>query len=163
MVIYINELFITKEKDDEVGSSTMPHKVNPINFENAEGNLQLANSLFGFMARKLTISRLQRDLTDSTVVRNIGCAFGYSLIAYQSLIKGIDKLDINEMTLININNDIEYHPTKGENYQMYLRSIGYENPYEEVKNVMRGKDITLEDIDNWIDILDIFENEKNKI
>ena len=163
--LYISMNYLSqKKKDDEVGSSTMPHKVNPINFENAEGNLQLANSLFGFMARKLPISRLQRDLTDSTVVRNIGCAFGYSLIAYESLIKGIDKLDINKMTLININNDIEYHPeVKGENYQMYLRSIGYENPYEEVKNVMRGKDFNFEDIDNWIDNLAISENEKNKM
>jgi adenylosuccinate lyase len=140
--------------EGEVGSSTMPHKVNPIDFENAEGNLGLANSMFDFLSNKLPISRLQRDLTDSTVVRNIGVAFGYSLVAYKSIIKGLDKIDINydAMSKELKNNTVVI----AEAIQQILRSAGIEESYDKVKELTRkNPPPTMFDIQEFIMDLDV--------
>jgi adenylosuccinate lyase len=135
---YISDDWVTqKPKAGEVGSSTMPHKINPIDFENSEGNLGLANALFEFFTRKLPISRLQRDLSDSTVERNFGTAFGYSYLAYTSLIKGLSKISVNE---IKIKEDLNNHPEViTEAIQTILRREGEEMPYEKLKELTRGK------------------------
>ncbi|MFW5726692.1 MAG: adenylosuccinate lyase, partial [bacterium] len=123
---------------DEVGSSAMPHKVNPIDFENAEGNLGLANALFEHLASKLPISRLQRDLTDSTVLRNIGVPLSHTLIAFQSLLKGLDKIEINEEA---IQDDLEDNwAVVAEGIQTILRREGYPKPYEALKLLTRGQE-----------------------
>ncbi len=142
-----------KVKEGEVGSSTMPQKVNPINFENSEGNLGLANSLLDHLCNKLTVSRLQRDLSDSTVVRNIGIALGYSIVAYQSTCKGLNKIEVNEQ---RIKEDLNAHPEViTEAIQTILRSTGFEKSYESLKDFSRGKKLTLQDIHAFIDSLDI--------
>ena len=120
----------------EVGSSTMPHKVNPIDFENAEGNLYIANSMFEVFSRKLPVSRMQRDLTDSTILRNIGCAFGYSLIAYKSIIKGINKLDAN--TDIISKELYANYVIIAEGIQTKLKVFGIDNSYEKIKDITRN-------------------------
>lgn len=153
--------FSLEKKDDEIGSSTMPHKVNPIDFENSEGNLGLANSLLEFMKNKLVKSRLQRDLSDSTVLRNIGVALGYSLIAYKSTLKGLNKLNPN---IELINNDLEGHvEILAEGVQTILRAEGIEKPYELLKELTRGNKITLADLHKWIDSLEISEEIKVRL
>jgi adenylosuccinate lyase len=138
----------------EVGSSTMPHKVNPIDFENAEGNLGLANALLEHMARKLPVSRLQRDLTDSTVMRNIGVAIGYGLIAYQSLITGLGKLEINRSVMID-ELDRDGWVLLAEPIQTVMRKYGVIGGYEKVKAIFRGgHKVRKEDVWNLIDQLE---------
>jgi adenylosuccinate lyase len=128
--------FKQRVKKNEVGSSTMPHKVNPIDFENSEGNLGLANAILSHLSEKLPISRWQRDLTDSTVLRNIGVAFGYSLIAYQSLGRGLGKLQVNQ---VRINEDLDNAwEVLAEPIQTIMRKRGIANPYEKLKELTRG-------------------------
>ena len=123
----------------EIGSSTMPHKVNPIDFENSEGNLGLANSVFGHLSSKLPISRWQRDLTDSTVLRNLGTGFGYSLLAYRSHLRGLSKLELNTEI---IDRDIdECWEILAEPIQTVMRRHNITNPYEKLKELTRGKQI----------------------
>lgn len=142
----------------EVGSSTMPHKVNPIDFENSEGNLGLANAVFQHLAQKLPISRWQRDLTDSTVIRNMGVGFGYSLIAYQATLKGISKLEINEAAIAaDLDNAWE---VLAEPIQTVMRRYAIEEPYEKLKALTRGKTIDAELIQQFIATLDIPEEAK---
>ncbi|MCF8459448.1 MAG: adenylosuccinate lyase [Flavobacteriales bacterium] len=130
-----NDLFKQKIKEGEVGSSAMPHKVNPIDFENSEGNIGLANALFGHLAEKLPVSRLQRDLTDSTVLRNIGVPLGYTLIAFRSTLRGLEKLLINED---NIRRELENNwVVVAEAIQTILRREGYPKPYEALKAFSR--------------------------
>ena len=126
----------------EIGSSTMPHKVNPIDFENSEGNLGIANALFSHLATKLPVSRWQRDLTDSTVLRNLGVGIGYSLIAYQASLKGISKLQVNEGSLLaELDNNWEL---LAEPIQTVMRRYGIEKPYEKLKELTRGKKVNAE-------------------
>jgi adenylosuccinate lyase len=145
----------------EIGSSTMPHKVNPIDFENSEGNLGLANAILGHFSAKLPISRLQRDLTDSTVLRNMGVAFGYSLVAYQSTIKGLGKLIVNEKRLkddLNMAWEILAEPI-----QTVMRKASIEKPYEKLKELTRGNEINQEVIANFIETLALSEADKTKL
>ena len=146
----------------EVGSSTMPHKVNPIDFENSEGNLGLANAIFGHLSAKLSISRLQRDLTDSTVLRNMGVGFGYSLIAYRSTLKGFSKLKLNEHVLAaDLDNAWE---VLAEPIQTVMRKHGIEKPYEKLKELTRGKDgINQTTIQAFIETLDIPADDKQRL
>lgn len=148
------EYFKQKTVKGEIGSSAMPHKVNPIDFENAEGNLGLANAIFGHLAEKLPISRLQRDLTDSTVLRNVGVPFGHTLIALQSIEKGLGKLLLNEAKLLE---DLENNwMVVAEAIQTVLRREGYPQPYEALKELTRGKaQVTRADIQNFIDELKV--------
>ena len=148
------DYFKQKIKEGEVGSSAMPHKVNPIDFENSEGNLGIANALFNYLAEKLPISRLQRDLTDSTVLRNIGTPFGHSLIGFQSTLKGLSKLLLNEE---KINADLEKNWTVvAEAIQTILRREGFPNPYETLKELTRTNEvINQESIHSFIDQLEI--------
>lgn len=150
------DYFKQKIKEGEVGSSAMPHKVNPIDFENAEGNLGIANAIFGHLARKLPISRLQRDLTDSTVLRNIGVPFGHTLIAFASLKKGLGKLLLNEEALAQ---DLERNwAVVAEALQTILRREGYPKPYEALKALTRTNEaITGESIARFIETLDVSE------
>ncbi len=137
----------------EVGSSTMPHKVNPIDFENSEGNCGLANAIFGHLSAKLPISRLQRDLTDSTVIRNMGVGFGYSMIAYHSTLKGLSKLKLNEQNLAtDLDNAWE---VLAEPIQTVMRKAGIEKPYEKLKELTRGQKITAETIRAFIEGLEL--------
>lgn len=145
----------------EIGSSTMPHKVNPIDFENSEGNLGIANALFDHFAMKLPISRWQRDLTDSTVQRTLGVAFGHSTIAYQATLKGISKLEVNEQSLLDeLNSNWEL---LAEPIQTVMRRYGIENPYEKLKELTRGKRVTQEDMAVFIDSLELPEAEKVRL
>jgi len=142
----------------EVGSSTMPHKVNPIDFENAEGNLGLANAVLRHLAEKLPISRWQRDLTDSTVLRNLGVGFGYSILAYASAQRGFSKLEINA-DKINADLDASWE-VLGEAVQTVMRRYGLANPYEQMKALTRGKGITQERLREFIETLDIPDDAK---
>ena len=146
--------FKQKIKEGEVGSSAMPHKVNPIDFENAEGNLGLANALFEYLSAKLPISRLQRDLTDSTVLRNIGVPLAHTYIAFKSLEKGIEKLELNKAT---IDQDLEDNwAVTAEAIQTILRREGYPNPYEALKGLTRKNEkITKESLHKFIEDLDV--------
>ncbi|MFB1033897.1 MAG: adenylosuccinate lyase, partial [Sinobacterium sp.] len=145
----------------EVGSSTMPHKVNPIDFENAEGNMGLANALFGHLAAKLPISRWQRDLTDSTVLRNMGVGLGYSLIAYASLNKGISKLQLNSEKLnADLNSSWE---VLAEPIQTVMRRYGIEEPYEKLKALTRGNVMDQQTIQAFIDTLEIPQSAKTAL
>lgn len=148
------EYFKQKIKEGEVGSSAMPHKVNPIDFENAEGNLGIANALFEHLSAKLPISRLQRDLTDSTVLRNVGVPFAHTLIALNSLERGLGKLLLNESAL---NQDLENNwAVVAEAIQTILRREGYPNPYEALKGLTRtNSKITQESIHEFIDTLEV--------
>ena len=150
------EYFKQKVVANEVGSSAMPHKVNPIDFENAEGNFGLANAIFNHLASKLPISRLQRDLTDSTVSRNIGVPFGHTLIAFKSLVKGISKLELNTKKL---NEDLDNNwAVVSEAIQNILRREDYPQPYEALKALTRGKgNITEASIKAFIEELDVTE------
>ncbi len=145
----------------EVGSSTMPHKVNPIDFENAEGNLGIANALLSHLAEKLPISRWQRDLTDSTSIRNLGTAFGHCLIAYQSCLKGISKLEASpEIIADDLDNAWEL---LAEPIQTVMRRYGIENPYEQLKALTRGSAMNKQTIQNFIQNLDIPTEEKQRL
>ena len=145
----------------EVGSSTMPHKVNPIDFENAEGNLGIANSLANHLAEKLPISRWQRDLTDSTVLRNLGVAIGYSILAYSSLLKGLNKLEIN---VDAINNDLDNNwELLAEPIQTVMRKNGVADAYEKLKDLTRGKKIDAQTVCNFINELELPSEEKQKL
>lgn len=153
--------FIQKNIKGEIGSSTMPHKINPINFENAEGNLGMSNSILRFLSDKLVISRLQRDLSDSTVLRNIGISFGYSYVAYENLILGLNKISINQLS---IDKDlINSWKILAEPIQMVARKYNILNSYELLKNITRGQKVTKEKIYNLIESLDIPQKEKNKL
>jgi adenylosuccinate lyase len=156
------EYFRQKTLDNEVGSSAMPHKVNPIDFENAEGNLGIANALFQHLAEKLPISRLQRDLTDSTVLRNVGVPMGHTLIALKSIRKGLSKLMLNEGKLYD---DLEDNwMVIAEGIQVILRRIGYPEPYEALKALTRGKSaVTRETLQNFIAELPIGEDVKAEL
>jgi len=151
---YISDGWVTQRpKAGEVGSSAMPHKVNPIDFENAEGNFGVANALFEHLSRKLPISRLQRDLSDSTVERTFGTAFAHSLIGYHSLVRGFGKISVNEMALRDA---LTTHPeVLAEAIQTVLRVADVEMPYEKLKALTRGKQVTMEDFATFIDSLEI--------
>ncbi len=154
-------VFKQKVVKDEVGSSTMPHKVNPIDFENAEGNLGLSNALFSHFAEKLPISRLQRDLTDSTVQRNIGTAFGYHLLSVRSLMKGMKKLSVDNAKL---QFELLAHPEVfGEAIQTVMRKHGYSDAYERLKAFTRGKAVTAEDLMSFTRSLDIPKRDQERI
>lgn len=154
--------FKQKIKEGEVGSSAMPHKVNPIDFENAEGNLGIANAIFEHLAAKLPISRLQRDLTDSTVLRNIGVPFAHSHISFLSIIKGLKKLELNKAA---IDNDLENNwAVVAEGIQTVLRREGYPQPYEALKALTRKNEaITAKTISNFIEGLNVSEEIKNEL
>jgi len=153
-----NAYFKQKTVEGEIGSSTMPHKVNPIDFENAEGNLGIANALLNHLTLKLPISRWQRDLTDSTVLRNLGVGFAHSMIAYQSMLKGLNKLEINTAA---INADLESSwEVLAEPIQTVMRRYGIENPYEKLKELTRGKGITQEALKTFIETLDVPDDAK---
>jgi len=139
----------------------MPHKVNPIDFENSEGNLGLANALFSHLAQKLPISRWQRDLTDSTVLRNMGVGFGYSQIAYKATIKGIDKLEINQQL---ISDELNYNwEILAEPIQTVMRRYGISEPYEKLKALTRGKNIDNILLLDFIKSLEIPEEAKERL
>ena len=145
----------------EIGSSTMPHKVNPIDFENSEGNLGLANAVLGFMARKLAISRLQRDLTDSTTLRNMGVGFGYSLIAVRSTRKGLGKLELNEARLAE---DLDRNwEVLAEPIQTVMRKVGMDRPYERLKELTRGRRVTAEIMRDFIKGLPLPKADKDRL
>ena len=145
----------------EVGSSTMPHKVNPIDFENAEGNLGVANALFDHLAMKLPISRWQRDLTDSTVLRTLGVGFAHSTIAYQSALKGLGKLEINEQALLDdLDNNWE---VLAEPIQTVMRRYGIEKPYEKLKELTRGQRVDQAGMQQFVDNLDLPEDAKTAL
>lgn len=145
----------------EIGSSTMPHKVNPIDFENSEGNLGMANSIAIHLSQKLPISRFQRDLTDSTVQRNIGVVAGYSILAYSSLLKGLNKLELNQEA---INNDLDQNwELLSEPIQTVMRKCGVENAYEKLKELTRGKKINAEKVREFIQALELPESDKNQL
>lgn len=153
--------FKQKSFSNEVGSSTMPHKVNPIDFENSEGNLGIANALFEHMMVKLPISRWQRDLSDSTVLRNIGVAVGHSLLAYQSTCKGVEKLEPNEDVIAT---DLEHHwEVLGEAIQTVMRRYQLEQPYEKLKAFTRGKKIDKAMIQQFINALELPKDVKQAL
>lgn len=156
------EYFKQKIAKNEVGSSTMPHKVNPIDFENAEGNLGLANAIFEHLSAKLPISRLQRDLSDSTVLRNIGVPLAHSYLAYASMIKGMGKLELNEK---KIKDDLEDHwVVIGEGIQTILRREGYPKPFEALKSLTRKNEkISMESMMAFIDALQVSEEIKKEL
>ncbi len=153
--------FRQKLKAGEIGSSTMPHKVNPIDFENSEGNLGLANAVLRHLAEKLPVSRLQRDLTDSTVLRNMGVAFGYSLLAYDSTLRGLSKLEADAARMLA---DLDAcWEVLAEPVQTVMRRYAVPNPYEQLKDLTRGKGITREGLQEFIRGLAIPEVEKTRL
>jgi adenylosuccinate lyase len=153
--------FKQRLKDGEVGSSTMPHKVNPIDFENAEGNLGLSNALLRHLSEKLPISRWQRDLTDSTVLRNVGVALGYAALAYQSLLAGLNKLELNEAAIAKDLDDS--WEVLAEPIQTVMRRFGLPQPYEQLKKFTRGEAMTRELIQGFIAALAIPDAEKQRL
>lgn len=156
------DYFKQKIKAGEVGSSAMPHKVNPIDFENGEGNLGMANALFEHLSAKLPVSRMQRDLTDSTVLRNIGVPMAHTIIAIRSITRGLNKLIINNDA---INRDLENNwAVVAEGIQTILRRENYPNPYEALKALTRtNKAITKETMANFIESLDVAESVKEEL
>lgn len=145
----------------EVGSSTMPQKVNPIDFENAEGNLQLANTLFELFVNKLPVSRLQRDLSDSTVLRNMAVAFGYGCVAYASLLRGLGKIAFDRVAALQ---EIKNHPeVLAEGYQTILRAAGQENPYEKLRDFTRGQTVTYDALQQFVNQLQVPAEVKEKL
>ncbi len=145
----------------EIGSSTMPHKVNPIDFENSEGNLGLANAVMQHLASKLPVSRWQRDLTDSTVLRNLGVGVGYALIAYQATLKGISKLEVNRERLLD---ELDHNwEVLAEPIQTVMRRYGIEKPYEKLKELTRGKRVDAAGMQTFIDSLALPEEEKVRL
>ncbi|OGG52920.1 adenylosuccinate lyase [Candidatus Kaiserbacteria bacterium RIFCSPHIGHO2_01_FULL_53_29] len=159
---YISDGWIIQTpKLGEVGSSTMPHKVNPIDFENAEGNLGVANALFEHFSRKLPISRLQRDLSDSTVKRTFGLAFAHSYIGYRVLAKGLAKVSVNTEAMLK---ELQTHPeVLAEAIQTMLRREGVEVPYEKLKDLTRGRQVTLDDFTKFIDALSVSDEAKKRL
>jgi adenylosuccinate lyase len=163
MWAYISmDYFRQRVVEGEVGSSAMPHKVNPIDFENAEGNLGLANAIFGHLAEKLPISRLQRDLTDSTVLRNLGVPVAHTLIALRSVQKGLRKLELNSARLAE---DLERNwMVVAEGIQVILRREGYSNPYEALKALTRGQEgVDATSLRAFIESLDVGERVKAEL
>jgi adenylosuccinate lyase len=153
--------FKQKLKEGEVGSSTMPHKVNPIDFENSEGNLGVANALFRFMSEKLPVSRMQRDLTDSTVLRNMGVAFGHSLLAYDSCLRGLGKLEVDQVCLAE---DLSRNwEVLGEAVQTTMKRYGIHGAYEQLKELTRGRRITREILQGFISDLKIPQDAKDRL
>lgn len=154
--------FKQKIKKGEVGSSAMPHKVNPIDFENSEGNLGLANAIYSFLSQKLPVSRLQRDLTDSTVIRNVGVPLGHSIIALQSTLKGLHKLLLHEeVILADLDNNWE---VVAEAIQTILRREGYPNPYETLKNLTRtNQKITKDTMEDFVNTLNVSDKVKDEL
>lgn len=153
--------FTQKTVAGEIGSSTMPHKVNPIDFENSEGNLGIANALFVHLGNKLPISRFQRDLTDSTVLRNLGVAIGYTILAWKSTLKGISKLQANPVhTAEELDNNWE---VLAEPYQTVMRRYGIANPYEKLKALTRGQKVNQKIMQDFLDTLEIPEEAKAKL
>ena len=145
----------------EIGSSTMPHKVNPIDFENSEGNLGLANAVMGFMARKLAISRMQRDLTDSTTLRNMGVGFGYTLIAIRSTQKGLGKLELNVDRLAE---DLDHNwEVLAEPIQTVMRKVGMDHPYERLKELTRGRRVNAEIMQDFVKALPLPKADKARL
>ena len=160
--IYIsNDIFKLKAKDGEVGSSTMPHKINPIDFENSEGNLGLSNSLMSFFAEKLPKSRLQRDLSDSTVLRNLGIGFGYSYLAITSTLKGLKKLQPNKSHAQN--ELLDNWQVLAEALQIVMKLEGHDNAYELIKTKTRGLNLNKESYLDLVDSLEISSKAKNKL
>jgi adenylosuccinate lyase len=159
---YISDGWIVqKTQTKEVGSSTMPHKVNPIDFENSEGNLGIANALLVHFSSKLPISRLQRDLSDSTVERNFGTAFAHSLVAYKSLLKGLSKISADQS---KIKKDLEDHPeVVAEAIQTILKREGVEAPYEKLKALYRGRKVSKEEVEKFISILSVSDKVKEEL
>jgi adenylosuccinate lyase len=153
--------FKQKTKAGEIGSSTMPHKVNPIDFENAEGNLGIANALLRHLSDKLPISRFQRDLTDSTVLRNMGVALGHSVLAWDSLLRGLDKLLVHPQRL---DDDLDAAwEVLAEPVQTVMRRHGLPNPYEQLKELTRGKAITEESMRAFIAGLNLPEDDRQRL
>lgn len=153
--------FKQKTKAGEIGSSTMPHKVNPIDFENAEGNLGMANAVLRHMAEKLPVSRWQRDLTDSTVLRNIGVGFGYTVLAYDSCLRGLNKLEANPARMAE---DLDQNwEVLAEPVQTVMRRYGIENPYEQLKELTRGKGISQAALREFIQGLAIPQDAKDRL
>jgi len=153
--------FKQRTVEGEIGSSTMPHKVNPIDFENAEGNFGLASALLTHLSQKLPISRWQRDLTDSTVLRNVGVAVGYSVLGYDSLLRGLGKLEVNRAALAE---DLDgAWEVLAEPIQTVMRRYALPNPYERLKELTRGKGITKEAIRQFIETLEIPADEKKRL
>jgi adenylosuccinate lyase len=145
----------------EIGSSTMPHKVNPIDFENSEGNLGLANAVMGFMARKLPISRMQRDLTDSTTLRNMGVGFGYTLIALRSTFKGLGKLELNaERLAADLDSNWE---VLAEPIQTVMRKVGMDKSYERLKELTRGRRVNAEIMREFVEALPLPADDKKRL
>lgn len=159
---YVSDGWVTQRpKEGEVGSSAMPHKVNPIDFENAEGNFGVANALFTHFSQKLPVSRLQRDLSDSTVIRTFGTAFAHSLVGYRSLVRGLGKVSVNAGAMLEA---LQAHPEViAEAIQTVLRREGVEVPYEKLKELTRGKQVTLDDFAQFIDGLDIKADVKKRL
>ena len=153
--------FKQKTKAGEIGSSTMPHKVNPIDFENAEGNFGLATAMLAHLSQKLPISRWQRDLTDSTVLRNMGVALGYAVLGYESLLRGLEKLELNGEALA-ADLDAAWE-VLAEPIQTVMRRYGLPHPYERLKELTRGKTITREAIAAFIDTLELPEPERARL
>jgi adenylosuccinate lyase len=153
--------FKQRTKEGEIGSSTMPHKVNPIDFENAEGNFGLANALLTHLSQKLPISRWQRDLTDSTVLRNMGVALGYAVLGYDSLLRGLEKLEVNADALA-ADLDAAWE-VLAEPIQTVMRRYSLPNPYERLKALTRGKTITREAITEFIQTLEIPAAERERL
>jgi adenylosuccinate lyase len=161
--LYISmDYFKQKIKDDEIGSSAMPHKVNPIDFENAEGNLGVANAIFTHLSMKLPVSRLQRDLTDSTVLRNVGVPLAHGMIAKKSVLTGLGKLVLNKKAL---EDELNAHwEVVAEAIQTILRREGYPKPYEALKMLTRTNDaITEQSIERFIESLQVSESVKNEL
>ena len=153
--------FKQKVKAGEVGSSTMPHKVNPIDFENSEGNLGLANALLRHLSEKLPISRFQRDLTDSTVLRNMGVALGYTLLGYDSLLRGLNKLEVNVDCMCS---DLDANwEVLAEPIQTVMRRYGVANPYEKLKELTRGNRVSREEMQEFVQSLEIPQAAKNQL
>ncbi len=159
---YISDDWITQRPaEGTIGSSTMPHKINPLKFENSEGNLGLGNALFEHLSRKLPISRLQRDLSDSTVERNFGVALAYSLIGYEYLLKGLSRVHVNTFKVGEVLRD---HPeVVAEAIQTILRAEGVAMPYEKLKELTRGKKVTMTDIAAFIDTLEVGAELKKRL
>ena len=159
---YVSDGYLAQaRREGEVGSSTMPHKVNPIDFENAEGNLGLACALLEHISRKLPVSRLQRDLSDSTVLRNLGVAFGYSLLGYQRTLRGLGKVTVRHAAL---QADLVAHPeVLAEAVQTILRREGFPEPYEALKGLTRGRELTLETLRGFVETLAVSESVKTEL
>ncbi len=153
--------FKQRLKEGEIGSSTMPHKVNPIDFENSEGNLGLANAILRHLAEKLPISRLQRDLTDSTVLRNMGVAFGYTVLAFSAMRQGLEKLEANPQRLAEDLN--EAWEVLAEPVQTVMRRFGIENPYEQLKKITRGKGIEQMALHDFIRTLALPDSDRQRL